>query len=428
MKLEKVAIDKLIFPEYNPRKKLKEGDLEYEKIKASIEKFGYVDPVIVNKDNTIIGGNQRAAVLKDLGRKIIEVVRLDLSKDEEKTLNITLNKVTGEWDFNKLSVMLDDLKKQENDLFKISGFDDKEFDKIMKSFDQEKKTEAVEEDDFDEKKAKEVIVEPVSRPGDLFKLGDHLLLCGDCCRKEDREKIIEGKEIDMIFTDPPYNMNMSGGNGCFTEKSLKLRKSIEHLVDFDVNTIEFVKELNIKTLYFFTSKDCLKNYLNLFEKYKFNLLVWCKTNPIPFTNNTFIPDIEYLLYFGKEKRIWNNNLKPFEIYKKYYVSSIQYARKVDGDLHPTMKPLELINNRILISSNKGGYVLDLFGGSGSTMIAAEKTERKCLTIEIDRGYCDVMIKRYINLKGSDDKVFLLTAEGKEIPWKDISKYRPVRGG
>jgi len=218
-------------------------------------------------------------------------------------------------------------------------------------------------------------------------------MCGDSYNLDDINKLIGENKIDMMFTDPPYKMRESGA-GCFKETTENLKKRIEKLIDFKVSDISHFINLNINTFYIFTSKESIRDYLNLFDGYIFNMLVWCKTNPAPRTNNTFIPDTEYILYFAKKNRIWNNQLKPFDIYKKYYVSSIAEGRKDAGDLHPTMKPLDLIENRIRISSKENGIVLDLFGGSGSTLIAAEKTKRKCFMMEIEPMYCDVIIKRY----------------------------------
>ena len=130
MKFEKVKLKDLKHADYNPRKDLKPSDSEYQKIKKSIEEFGYVDPIIVNADNTIIGGHQRAKVLVDLGFKEIDIVRIDIDKTKEKALNVALNKITGEWDFDKLSQVLEDLDLEEFDL-EITGFDLDEIDDLL---------------------------------------------------------------------------------------------------------------------------------------------------------------------------------------------------------------------------------------------------------------------------------------------------------
>lgn len=425
MKIEKIDIEKLIAANYNPRKNLQPHDEEYKKIKKSIEDFGYIEPIIVNKDNTIIGGHQRLKVLEDIGFEEIDIVRVNIDKDKEKVLNIALNKISGEWDFEKLTGLLKEIKIENEDDFLLTGFDEKEFEKLLNEFDKEVNENKVKDDSFDEEKALRETVEPISKLGDVYQLGNHMLMCGDSFEKSQVEKLIGDSPIDMIFTDPPYNMKM-GGKGCFVESTKNVKKRIEDIVDFKTNKIQYITKLNVGTFYIFTSKDLIKDYLKMFDDFNFNLLVWGKTNSIPWTNNQFIPDLEYLMYFYKDKRIWNNSLKPTDIYKKYYISSIQEAKKEDGDLHPTMKPLQLITNRIKISSNENGIILDLFGGSGSTLIAAEQTNRKCYIMEVEPKYCDVIIKRYIDFKeGSSSDVFLID-NNKKIPWSEISGYKPKR--
>jgi DNA modification methylase len=389
MDIVKVEINKLNPAKYNPRKILKAGDIEYEKIKESILKYGCIQPIIVNNDSTIISGHQRLTVLKDLGHDTVDCVIMELSKKEEKKLNIAMNKISGSWDNNKLTELL---KEFEKDDYKLTGFDMNEINDLFAEAEKELKKEKKEES-FNLEKELEKIETPKSQKGDIYQLGSHVLMCGDSYNLDDINKLIGENKIDMMFTDPPYKMRESGA-GCFKETTENLKKRIEKLIDFKVSDISHFINLNINTFYIFTSKESIRDYLNLFDGYIFNMLVWCKTNPAPRTNNTFIPDTEYILYFAKKNRIWNNQLKPFDIYKKYYVSSIAEGRKDAGDLHPTMKPLDLIENRIRISSKENGIVLDLFGGSGSTLIAAEKTKRKCFMMEIEPMYCDVIIKRY----------------------------------
>jgi len=391
MKIVKVNIDKLIFPGYNPRKKLTPEDSEYKKIKASIEKFGYVDLVIVNKDFTIIGGNQRVQILKDLGYTEIDVVQLELNKKEEKALNIALNKIQGTWDEEKLNTILEDLKLNfENDFF-LTGFDSKEFEQLTNKFNEVK----VKDDNFDGVVDRKNIK---TKLGDIILLGNHVLMCGNSFDINQINQLINNNKIDMMFTDPPYDMQM-GGLGCFKESTKNMKKRTNDIIEFDVNKLSHFVNLDIGTFYICTSKNGIKDYLKIFDEFNFNILVWCKSNPTPWSNNTFLPDIEYILYFAdSKKRIWNNSLKPTDIYKKYYISKKEEGREGEGDLHPTMKPLDLISNRIQISSKENGIVLDLFGGSGSTLIACEQLNRKCYIMELDPAYCDVIINRYNKFK------------------------------
>jgi len=206
----------------------------------------------------------------------------------------------------------------------------------------------------------------------------------------------------MVFTDPPYDMDM-GGQGCFAEGMKNCKKRIDNIIHFDPYVLSHLPSMDIGSYYICTSKDGIPKYLDIFKDHNFNILVWCKTNPTPFTSGTFLPDIEYIMYFSKKGKIWNNSIKPTEVYKKYYISQKLQGRNDAGgeDLHPTMKPIELIANRIKISSNQGGYVLDFFGGSGSTLIACEQLNRKCLMCELDEHYCDVIIKRWETFTGRE---------------------------
>lgn len=421
MDIQKININNLIEAKYNPRKDLKPGDNEYEKIKKSIEKFGYVEPLIVNCKNNnyfkIISGHQRYKVLKYLGYKEIHCILVNLDEKDEKTLNIALNKIAGEWDNEKLYELL---KNFEKDDFLMTGFDDNEFEDLEMEFSQDQSiNKNVRSDNFNEEEAKEEAKKNlITKPGYFYQLGNHYLLCGDSFKENDRNKLINNKFMDMIYTDPPYNMQM-GGQGCFKDSTKKIKKRIDKLINFDVTKLSFLPNIDIGSFYIFTSKNGIRDYLKIFEKHNFNILVWGKTNAIPYTSGTFIPDLEYILYFSTDKKIWNNSLKPAEIYKKYYISSISEAKKEDGDLHPTMKPIELISNRLRISSNENSNILDLFAGSGSTMIACEQLNRNCYMMEVEPVYCDVIIQRYIKFRsGKSDDVFLIDKDKKTL-WSKL---------
>ena len=202
----------------------------------------------------------------------------------------------------------------------------------------------------------------------------------------------------MVFTDPPYNMGYSGA-GIIRETTKNVRNRIKDIIDFDAYSISYLSSMDVGSIYIFTSKDLIPVYFEIFKDWKFNILTWVKTNNPPMCNNNFLPDIEYLLYFHRGKRIWNNGLRPIDIYRRAYFSSRQEGHEEAGDVHPTMKPLKLIGDKIQISSNEGSIVLDLFGGSGSTLIACEQLNRKCYMCEIDPHYCDVIIQRWENYTG-----------------------------
>ena len=213
------------------------------------------------------------------------------------------------------------------------------------------------------------------------------------------QALIDGASIDMVFTDPPYDMEM-GGQGCFKKSMDNCKDRIDDIIRFDPYVLSYLPELNINSFYVFTSKNGIVKYLDIFKELNYDILCWCKTNPVPFTSGSFLPDVEYLLYFSRKGRIWNNSLKPTSIYKKYYVTQKLQGR-IDGggDLHPTMKPTEIVADKIKINSNKGGVVLDIFGGSGTTLAVCEQIDRICYTMELSPRYCDVIIKRWETLTG-----------------------------
>ena len=203
----------------------------------------------------------------------------------------------------------------------------------------------------------------------------------------------------MIFTDPPYNMDYCGA-GFINDTNKNVKARIKNIIDFDAYQIRYISEMDIGSIYIFTSKDLIKDYLEIFKNWKFNLLIWEKTNTPPMVNNNFFADIEYLLYFHKGKRTWNNGLQPIDIYKKFYISSMSQGKKDAGaDLHPTMKPLAFVADKIKISSSEGGVVVDLFGGSGTTLIACEQLNRCCYMCELDPKYVDVIIERWEKFTG-----------------------------
>lgn len=193
MNIAKVKLKDLIYASYNPRKALAPQDPEYQKIKRSIEEFGYVDPIIINYDNTIIGGHQRATVLKDLGYEEIEAVIVDLDKTKEKALNIALNKITGEWDMQKLAEVMAELERELDAT--ITGFDEEQIQGLIDQINEIADLN-IEEDNFNTDEALEEIEEPITQPGDIYILGEHRLICGDATKPENYKKLLGGAAND----------------------------------------------------------------------------------------------------------------------------------------------------------------------------------------------------------------------------------------
>ena len=399
LKIEYVDINTL--KEYEKNAKLHPQE-QIEQIKKSIQEFNMIDPIGVWKDNSIIEGNGRYKACMQLGIKEVPIIRLDhLSDEERKAYALAHNKLTMNSDFD-----LDILKDELDDILNIDmsefGFD--------LDFEDEEEQEIV-EDDFDIEPPEE----PKAKLGDIYQLGNHRLMCGDSTKIEDVEKLMNGNRADMVFTDPPYNLETKGG--CKGEIGKALRKQgndIEFISNFEptnfLKILPLVFDNNKLNAYIFCNKELLPTYLNwaVENKYSYNVLVWKKPNAIPI-GDSHRPDIEYLLLFRKNA-IWNNGLKNVN-----YSRCLEYSRETG--LHPTMKPIKLITNEMEISSNKDNNILDLFGGSGSTLIACEQLNRNCYMMELDPHYISVIIERYINFTGND--VYRLNPDGTKTNWRDI---------
>lgn len=234
----------------------------------------------------------------------------------------------------------------------------------------------------------------ISKLGDLFLIdGKHRVLCGDSTKEESYKVLFEGKKADMIFTDPPYKFESNGG-GALHKQYEKTAERIKKIVDFEPKP--FLNNLNLAfsdgsmNAYIFCNKDLVIDYLNFARDngYSYNILVWKKPNCVPF-GDSHRPDIEYIILLRKNA-VFNNGLQNVN-----YSRFLEYGKQ--NDLHPTMKPVELIKDEILISSRKNKIVVDLYLGSGSTLIACEQTNRICYGIELDEHYIDVILRRYKKL-------------------------------
>ena len=366
-------------------------------IKKSVKEVGLARSIVIDNENNIICGNGLTStldkntpikVIETDGTQLVVVKRTDLNTDDEKR--------------KQLAIM-------DNSTSDSSEFD---LDILQADFDVEQLQDWGLDVEFESLEEKEIIedevpeeVETKCKLGDIWQLGSHRLMCGDSTSITDVEKLMDGEKADMVFTDPPYNM--SNNFDTSTINLEKLQKRVDDIVNFNPDEIAYLTQLNICSFYIFTSKNLVPRYFEIFKDFDFNILVWCKDNPTPLTNYTFLPDVEYLLYFSKKGKIWNNGLDT-TIYKKYYNGNKLEGRKEAGDVHPTVKPQKIIQDKIQISSSINGVVLDPFGGSGSTLIACEQLDRKCYMMELDPKYCDVILQRWENLTG--EKAVLLNGE------------------
>lgn len=363
---------------------------QIDNVAESIRQYGFVQPVVIDRDGVIVIGHCRVLAAKKLGIEAVPCVSVDdLTPEQVNALRLVDNKTNeSDWNIDLLSMELPEID--------LSAFD---FDWGLPEI-----TEEVIEDEAPEV---DEDAEPIAKLGDIWQLGRHRLMCGDSTDKATVELLMDGKKADMVFTDPPYNMNYCGV-GFINQEKKNVKERIKDIIDFDAKKISYLAEENIaNNVFIFTSKDLIKDYLEIFDGWKFNLLTWHKTNTPPMVNNNYFADTEYLLYFHKGKRVWNNGLKPIDIYKKYFVTSMGEGKKDAGaDLHPTMKPLTVIGNQVRICSKKDGIIVDVFGGSGSTLIACEQLDRTCYMMELDPKYCDVIIKRWEKFTG--EKAVLLS--------------------
>ncbi len=407
MEFKKIKISELIPASYNPRKKLKRGDKEFEKIKNSITEFGYIDPVIVNKDLTVIGGHQRITVLKELGYEEIDCVVIDIDKIKEKALNVALNKISGEWNKELLVDLIKDLQNSDFDIA-FTGFEPPEIEQLFNTVHDKE----IKEDDFDVEA--ELNNPPLSKQGDLWLLGRHRLVCGDSILPETFDLLMDEHKANIVVTDPPYNVNYEGGAGKIKNDNMKDEEFYNFLFAAFVN-IEQSMETDASIYVFHADTEGL-NFRRAFKAAGFYLSGTCiwKKQSLVLGRSPYQWQHEPILFGWKKegKHNWYSGRKETTIW--------EFDRPSKNLLHPTMKPVALVAYPIQNSSMSNCIVLDPFGGSGSTLIACEQTNRICYTIELDEKYADVIVKRYLEQAGNSDGVFCIR-DKKQFTYKELSE-------
>lgn len=361
------------------------GAGQIEKLKASIEEFGFLTPCLIDEEYNLIAGHGRVMAAKELGMETVPCVFVEgLTEAQRRAYILADNRLgeLGEWDMELVMSELEELN-------------DMNFDIELTGFEMPDDEPEIIEDEIPEKPQ-----EPRSKVGDLWKLGGHRLICGDSTDITVIDRLMDGVKADMVFTDPPYNLQTEGGCKGSIGKSLRKQgKDIEFIADFNpsdfLNVLPIVFNGNMNA-YIFCNKELLPDYLNWCRDngYSWNVLIWKKPTAIPI-GDSHRPDIEYLLLFRKNA-LWNNGTDA------NYSRCLQYDRvkkSEENGNHPTPKPIELIVNELKISSNKNSVVVDFFGGSGSTLIACEQLGRKCYMCELDPKYVDVIIQRWENFTG-----------------------------
>lgn len=379
--------------EYNPRKALTPDDIEYQRIRRSISELGYVEPIILNDDDTIISGHQRRTVLMDLGYTEAECIVISCDKQKEKALNIALNKITGEWDNTKLKDLLLELDISDFDI-SVTGYDHSDLEDLMASLTLEAEAN---DDGFDADAAIAGVKEPESRRGDIYILGSHRLMCGDSTDPEDVAELMAGAQADLVITDPPYNVNYeekaealigSGHSSTNRDTSRIANDSMEdgQFYEFLVQVFENLKEATRPggSIYVFHADSEGLTFRQAFQDAGLTLrqvLIWEK--------NTFVlgrQDYQWrhepILYgwkdgaghyFVKERNHDTVLLEDdidFDAMKKQELLAYIYERRkayqdlttvlfenkpARSDLHPTMKPVQLIG-RLMRNSSVGGGI------------------------------------------------------------------------
>ena len=419
-KNEKRKIAELIPADYNPRKI---SDLQKEQLRSSLDKFNLADPLVINSDNTLIGGHQRLKVLLELGIEEIDVRVPDraLTKDEEKELNLRLNKNTGDWD-------IDMLLKIDQEMLLDVGFGEDELGEFWDS------QLNVEDDNFNVQKELAEIKIPQTQIGDIYQLGIHRLICGDSTDPEVIKKLVGEEKMDMIYCDPPYNIGLDYANGISTKGKYSGEKCTDSkpkgMKTDDSKTTEKYREFLDKTI---------KN-AQAVAKENWHIFYWCDQNYIWLLQNLFTENLIKI----KRVCLWiknNFNMTPQTAFNKVYEPCVygiigkpflnnKYKnlnevmnkeigvgnQTIDDILdiiniwlikrenaqdyeHPTQKPITLAQKPITRCTNLDDNILDLFGGSGSTLIAAEILKRKSFLVELEPIFCDLIIKRYEHLTG-----------------------------
>ena len=407
MVIQTLPVDKLVPADYNPRKDLKPGDPEYEKLKRSITEFGYVEPVLWNKTTGhVVGGHQRLKVLIDTGVTEVECVVVEMSEEKEKALNVALNKISGEWDKDKLSLLIADLQGADFDV-SLTGFDAVEIDKLLNS------GMDAEDDDFDVDA--ELEKPAFSKLGDLWTLGRHKVICGDSTKSETYAALMGGKQANLILTDPPYGIDYDKG----VAGKIKNDK-----FDSDEGFYTFLHDAfsamagslaSDGAAYVFHADSKGLTFRRAFEDAGFKLsgcCIWAK-NTFTLGRSDYQWCHEPCLYGWKKsgKHNWFGDRKQSTIWN--------FDKPSRSEKHPTMKPVPLLAVPMKNSTQTNGVVLDPFGGSGSTLICAEQLGREAFLIELDEKFVDVIIHRYIEAVGSADGVFV-ERDGESISYLDAT--------
>jgi DNA modification methylase len=385
MKIENIATEKLIPYARNSRT---HSDEQIAQIMASIKEFGFTNPILIDEDGQIIAGHGRTVAAQRLQMKTVPCIRLaHLTPAQKKAYVIADNKLAlnAGWDDEMLKIELSELREEDFDL-SLTGFDDNELNKLL--------AEAVTEGLVDEDQVPEAPEEPKTKLGDIYQLGRHRLMCGDSTSIDAVEKLMDGQKADMVFTDPPYGVDYKGINN-------DSKDGLEDLLRGAFGNY-FAVSKSGASIYCFHSDRCADIFHPIFREFFHfsSMIIWAK-NSLTLSQTDYQSQHEPCLYgwMNNGSHSWYSDRKQTSVWKFD-------KEKVSG--HTTPKPVALVEKAIQNSSKGGDLVVDLFGGSGSTMIAAEKQGRSARLMELDPKYCDVIVKRWEDFTGK--KAELISAD------------------
>ena len=401
--MQLVAIQKLVPYINNARTHSPE---QIKKLRSSLREFGFINPVIIDRDYGVIAGHGRILAAKEEGIKEVPCVFADhLTEAQKKAYIIADNRMAMDagWDEELLRVEIEALQGMDFDPL-LTGFDEKELAALFDDGAEAK------DDDFD---VDEELEKPVfSKTGDVWTLGRHRLVCGDSTKAETYETLMQGKKANLVVTDPPYNVNYEGSAGKIKNDNMAAEKFYKFLLDAFTNMEKVMAE--DASIYVFHADTEGLNFRRAFTDAGFYLSGCCiwKKPSLVLGRSPYQWQHEPVLYGWKKngKHQWYSDRKQTTIWE------FEKPRK-NAD-HPTMKPIPLLAYPITNSSMSNTLILDPFGGSGSTLIACEQTDRSCCTIELDEKYCDVIVKRYVELKGSAEDVSV-ERDGKMLRYADV---------
>ena len=379
------------------------------KLRSSLREFGFVNPVIIDNDYNVIAGHGRIEAAKLENITEVPCVFADyLTPAQKKAYIIADNRMAMDagWDEEILRIEIEALQAEAFDI-DLTGFEEEEITALFANEEEE-----VKEDDFD---IKEELSKPtITKSGDLWLLGNHRLLCGDSTKEESYALLMEGKKANLVVTDPPYNVDYEGNAGKIKNDNMDNHQFYQFLLDAFVN-IEKVMS-NEASIYVFHADTEGLNFRKAFADAGFYLSGTCiwKKQSLVFGRSPYQWQHEPCLFGWKKngKHQWYSDRKQTTIW--------EFDKPKKSDDHPTMKPIPLIAYPIQNSSMPNCIVLDPFGGSGSTLIACEQTNRICFSIELDEKYCDVIVKRYIEQVGSSQEVSVVR-DGVTVSFEEIKQ-------